>query len=181
MWSHCTMCERGTLQSILGMLKGQEHHVPLWVTARSLKLKHWNKKKKEEIQQGQISLSPSLSNQSPSGLAATGPRKSLALCWLKHPPWPPVDTALSARLRRLCYFLTYRRCLASSSRPSLARHYDTLRRWQSAFQREVRKVAERRREPRWTGGRRQGGKVLRLRFILRVAKRVTIDLIICII
>lgn len=64
------------------MLRGQEHRVPLWVTAWSLKLKHWNKK---EMKQGQISLSPSLSNQRPSGLSAAGPRTSLALCWLKHP------------------------------------------------------------------------------------------------
>lgn len=68
-----------------GLGGGREHPVLLWITARSLKLKHWNKKKKKEIKQGQISLSPSLSNRRPSGLTAPGPRTSLAMCWLKHP------------------------------------------------------------------------------------------------
>lgn len=71
-----------------------------------------------------------------------------------------------------CSRLTYRpTCLAS---PRLRNHYDALGEWLWTGQ-DFRggKEAERKRAPRWTDGQRGG--------IFRVVKRVTIDLIICII
>lgn len=85
---------------------------------------------------------------------------------------PSISLLLPSLPSPACCRLSYRpTCLAS---PLLPNHYDTLTEWLWTGQ-DFRggKVAERKRALRWTDRRREG--------IFRVVKRVTIDLIICII
>lgn len=130
---------------------------------------------KKGIKQGQISSFPSLFNSRPSSLKPRG-MDVVSYVLTKASSCPPVDTATvstqhpvshrrpSVRARDFSscsghpsrYLLTYRpSCLAS---PLLPNHYDTLSGRQSGFQRERRRQSGR-RAPRWTGGRREGGKV----------------------